>query len=57
MIAGHWVEAEGASNFRYALMANAEEALEFSGLILFIHVLLVFAGGLSKDKGKSPEAD
>jgi len=57
MIAGHWVEAGGASNFRYALMANAEEALELSGLILFIHVLLVFARELSKDRGNSLEPD
>lgn len=46
MIAGRWVEAGGASNFRYAMMANAEETLELGGLILFIHVLLAVAGGL-----------
>jgi len=36
MVGGHYVEFHGAQNFRYALIANAEEILEMLGQVAFI---------------------
>lgn len=41
MVGGRYVEAHGTNTFNYALIANAEEALELAGLVIFIHALLV----------------
>lgn len=42
MIAGPLVEARGSANFSYALMANMEEFLELSGLVVFITALFLY---------------
>jgi hypothetical protein len=40
MIGGRYVELHGNATFTYALIANAEEALELFGLVAFIHALM-----------------
>lgn len=41
MAGGRFVEAHGAANFTYALIANAEESLEMLGQVVFLHGLFL----------------
>ena len=41
MAGGRFVEAHGAANFTYALLANAEESLEMLGQVVFLHGLFL----------------
>jgi len=50
MVGGRYVEHHGASNFTYALMANAEEILEMLGQVTFIKGLF----SLFPKAGSSP---
>jgi hypothetical protein len=40
--AGPWITAHGRDNVGYALLASLEEALEMTGVIIFIHALLAY---------------
>jgi len=44
MVGGNYVLLHGRDHFEYALLANLEEALEMSGLVLFIMGLLKMLG-------------
>jgi hypothetical protein len=47
MVGGHIVQSRGSNNFTYALLANLEEVLEMSGLLIFITGLLKMIGSLA----------
>jgi hypothetical protein len=55
MVGGRYVEAHGAWNFQYALMANIEEILEFLGQIVFIKGLFSLFPKDDKGQCQGPE--
>jgi hypothetical protein len=55
MIGGRYVELHGSASFTYALIANAEEALELFGLVAFIHALMTLLKKLQSGPVKNDQ--